>query len=128
MIVVSQLLSRIGSLLKVGTPESSDTIIRIPNTVLEPIPFPTVLPIQLTGQKDDSFVAVMSSVITNSAATTTPFNTLAPGIWRLTWYIDSEFNWLDANPVNADNQIRLFTRCGRKNFFTRDACRYLCLS
>ena len=33
--------------------------------------------------------------------------TLQPGIWVLAFIIDSEFNWLNANPLAQDNRLVL---------------------
>lgn len=108
MYVISQLLSRIGTLMKVGTPEQGDTITRLSNTYLGPMPFPHLNPTASTDTMSDSFNTLLQASITNNGAglvTTGP--TLVPGIWELTFMIDSEFNWLNANPIAQDNRLVL---------------------
>lgn len=108
MFVISQLLSRLGSLQGSGTPESGDTIVRIPNTLLEPAPFPLSIPSNQGVIYTDSFALVGQTTITNTGGgSVTILATLQPGIWILSFLIDSEFNWLNANPIAQDNRLVL---------------------
>lgn len=93
MIIASQQVGRIGQITKVGTPEPNDGAIQIPNTVLEPIPFPLLMP-GLNGTVfADSFITTGTLLRTNQAAITQPLGTLVPGLWRIRLFIDVEFNW-----------------------------------
>jgi len=108
MLIVSQLLSRIGTLLKVGTPEAGDAMIKIPNTYLGPLPSPVAQPSNQGVTYSDSFALIAQSTITNTGGgSTTTICTLVPGVWEFMFYIDSEFNWLNANPIAQDNRIIL---------------------
>lgn len=114
MYVVSNLLSRIGSLLRVATPEDNDAVLRIPNTVLEPIPYPHSFPSNGGTLFTDSFTIIGQSTITNTGGGfAASLCQMVPGVWRLTCGIDSEFNWLNANPLATDNF--LFLRQGAAN-------------
>ena len=108
MYVVSQLLSRMGQLLQVGTPEADDAVIKLPNTVLEPIPFPLSIPSNQGVTYSDSFSILAQTTITNAGGgSVTNVCTLVAGVWRLNFFIDNEFNWLNANPIAQDNRIVL---------------------
>jgi hypothetical protein len=108
MIVVTQLLSRIGSLLKTGTPEASDPILKIPNQYLGPLPFPVSVPSNLSTVFTDSFAVVAQATITNTGGgLVTSICDVVPGVWEFSAIIDSEFNWLNANPIAQDNRLVL---------------------
>jgi len=108
MFIVSSLLSRIGALIKTGTPEANDAAIIVPNTYYSRLPFPHVNPSSQTGTYDNSFSTVLQGTITNTpGGLVTVGPVLNPGIWELLFFIDSEFNWLNANPIAQDNRLVL---------------------
>jgi len=108
MIVVTQLLSRIGTLLKTGTPEPSDPVLRIPNSYLGPLPFPMSVPSNNTTTFSDSFSLTTQGSITNQGAgLVTIACDVVPGVWEFSFIFDSEFNWLNANPLAQDNRLVL---------------------
>ena len=108
MQIISQLTSRLGALLKTGTPQADDAIVKIPQAYLGPMPFPMSVPSNLTNIYSDSFALVAQATITNTGAgLTTTICDVLPGIWEFSAIIDSEFNWLNANPIAQDNRLVL---------------------
>lgn len=109
MLIVSALLSRIGALTGTGTPEPGDNARILPNVYTGPLPFPLDVNGNLGGQiYSDSFQISNGETITNTGgglATSLCF--LEPGIWRLAFTVDMEFNWLNANPLATDARLVL---------------------
>lgn len=109
MFIVSSLLSRIGALLGTGTPDPGDNARLLPNEYGGPLPFPLDVTGNLGGQiYSDSFQISNGETITNTPGgllTTLCF--LEPGIWRLAFTFDAEFNWLNANPLAQDARLVL---------------------
>jgi hypothetical protein len=122
MIVISQLLSRIGALLKTATPQSADSAIEIPNTYLGPLPFPNQNPANVAGTFSDSFHMTFGNSITNNAGGfTQPLADVVPGVWEFSFTVDSEFNYLNANPVGQDHRITLFNSLGQITWYQMTA-------
>jgi len=56
----------------------------------------------------DSFQILAQTTITNTGGgSVTNVCTLTAGVWRLLFHVDSEFNWLNVNPIAQDNRIVL---------------------
>lgn len=109
MQITSPLISRIGALTGVSEPEAFDSRRVIPNLYMSEMPFPVDPTGNLGGTVySDSFHIANGETITNNAGgSTTLLVSLTPGIWRLSFSLDIEFNWLNANPLASDARLCL---------------------
>lgn len=105
---VSAILSRIGGITGSGSPDAGDAQRLLSPVLFGDLPHPVQNPANLGTLFADSFTMINQGTITNTGGGLSQSAcSLVPGIWDLSFILDFEFNWLDANPLATDAVMKL---------------------